>query len=190
MKRQFNKLIKGIGQPPARARRGFGLVLAGMALALVPQSGRSGTEGETAHTSLARASATTVWSQIGARSGAEYKGDGLTVIPVPQSGSARLRCVFQRLEGDATGEGLWLTSTAISLGGTASDRFRVVAVAVGRAESERSAGFPVRSILGSWDGSEQLWTGERARIRAVPRRVAPLEASHDLNSNRLKRNTG
>src|SRR5439155_14988929 len=83
MKRQFNKLIKGIGQPPARARRGFGLVLAGMALALVPQSGRSGTEGETAHTSLARASATTVWSQIGARSGAEYKGDGLTVIPVP-----------------------------------------------------------------------------------------------------------
>src|SRR6266436_5745299 len=53
------------------------------------------------------------WSQIGAKAGADYQGDGLAVSPIPQSGSARLRCVFQRLEGEATREGLWLTSTDI-----------------------------------------------------------------------------
>jgi len=43
-----------------------------------------------------------------------------------------LRCVFQRLEGEATREGLWLTSTVIPLGGTVNDRFRLLAVEVGR----------------------------------------------------------
>ena len=36
-------------------------------------------------------------------------GDGLGVSPTAEG--ARLRCVFQRLEGEATREGLWLTST-------------------------------------------------------------------------------
>ena len=49
------------------------------------------------------------WSQIGAKAGADYQGDALAVIPTAEG--ARLRCVFQRLEGDATREGLWLTST-------------------------------------------------------------------------------
>ncbi len=40
---------------------------------------------------------------------------------------ARLRCVFQRLEGEATLDGLWLRSTATN---AAKDRFRVRAVAV------------------------------------------------------------
>jgi hypothetical protein len=43
-----------------------------------------------------------------------------------------LRCVFQRLDGEATREGLWLTSTVIPPGGTVNDRFRLVAVEVGR----------------------------------------------------------
>src|SRR6266849_5945865 len=49
------------------------------------------------------------WSQIGAKAGADYQGDGLGVDPT--AGGARLRCIFQRLEGEATREGLWLTST-------------------------------------------------------------------------------
>jgi len=50
------------------------------------------------------------WSEIGPQKAvADYKGDGLAVTPT-KSG-ARLRCVFQRLDANATGEGLWLTST-------------------------------------------------------------------------------
>ena len=49
------------------------------------------------------------WSQLGAKAGADYQGDALAVIPT--AGGARLRCAFQRLEGEATREGLWLTST-------------------------------------------------------------------------------
>jgi hypothetical protein len=66
------------------------------------------------------------WDQIGAKAGADYHGDGLAVIP--DGNDARLHCVFQRLEGEATREGLWLVSTATNPPG---DRFRVVATAVG-----------------------------------------------------------
>ena len=67
------------------------------------------------------------WSQLGAKAGADYKGDGLAVIPA--SNGARLRCVFQRLEGEATREGLWLTSTVTA---AVNDRFRVTAAKVER----------------------------------------------------------
>ena len=67
------------------------------------------------------------WNQIGAKAGADYKGDGLAVSPTAHG--ARLHCVFQRLDGEATPEGLWLTSTVTN---TVSDRFRVTAAAVGR----------------------------------------------------------
>src|SRR2546426_9125597 len=70
------------------------------------------------------------WSQIGTKAGADYQGDGLAVLPTAEG--ARLRCVFQRLEGEATREGLWLTSTVMPQSGTGNDRFRVVATAVGR----------------------------------------------------------
>src|SRR5204863_7611852 len=79
------------------------------------------------------------WSQIGAKAGADYQGDGLAVSPTAEG--ARLRCVFQRLEGEATREGLWLTSTVIPPSGTGNDRFRIVATAVGRREA-----FGVRRI--------------------------------------------
>src|SRR5690242_10949190 len=65
------------------------------------------------------------WNQIGATAGADYKGDGLSVSP---SGSgAALHCVFQRLDGEATPKGLWLTSTV-----TNGNRFRVAAMEMGR----------------------------------------------------------
>ena len=67
------------------------------------------------------------WNEIGAKAGADYQGDGLAVTPT--GSGALLHCVFQRLDGEATPEGLWLTSTVTN---TVSDRFRVTAMAVGR----------------------------------------------------------
>src|SRR5204863_9675257 len=75
------------------------------------------------------------WSQLGAKAGADYQGDGLAVSPTAEG--ARLRCAFQKLEGQATREGLWLTSTVIPPSGTVSDRFRVVAADVRRLTSTR-----------------------------------------------------
>ena len=62
-------------------------------------------------------------------------GRGLTVTP-SESG-ARLRCVVQRLEGEATPEGLWLQSRASS---TVADSFRVVARSVGRVPARAPSG--------------------------------------------------
>src|SRR6266516_8815 len=67
------------------------------------------------------------WSQNGAKAGADYQGERLAVSPTAEG--ARLRCVFQRLEGEATHEGLWLTSTVTN---AVNDRFRIVATSVGR----------------------------------------------------------
>src|SRR6266487_3085116 len=84
-------------------------------------------EEDSADTPSANTSKAISWSQLGAKAGADYKGDGLAVIP--SAGGARLRCVFQRLEGEATREGLWLTSTFTN---GVNDRFRVAAAEVGR----------------------------------------------------------
>src|SRR6516162_3195563 len=67
------------------------------------------------------------WDQIGAKAGADYHGDGLSVTPTTDG--ARLHCVFQRMDGEATREGLWLTSTVTN---SANDRFRVTAAAIGK----------------------------------------------------------
>src|SRR6266436_9298435 len=85
------------------------------------------------------------WSQIGAKAGTDYQGDGLAVSPT--AGGARLRCVFQRLEGEATREGLWLTSTDTN---GVSERFRVTAMAAGRLDGA----FGVLALAGL--GSESL----------------------------------
>src|SRR5664279_5410534 len=79
------------------------------------------------------------WNQIGAKAGADYQGDGLAVSPTAQG--ARLHCVFQRLDGEATPAGLWLTSTATN---AVKNRFRVVAVAVGRLAGRAERGAPER----------------------------------------------
>src|SRR5207249_8604397 len=92
--------------------------LAALGLSLVP-------------TCLNAGSSAIPWSQISAQAGEDYRGDGVVVSPIPQSGSARLRCVFQRLEGEATREGLCLNSTGTN---AVKHRFRVIATAVGRAE--------------------------------------------------------
>ena len=68
--------------------------------------------------------------QLGAVVGKQYQGEGLSVSGTGDG--ARLRCGFQRLEGRATAEGLWLESTAPGGG-----KLRLLARAVGR-ESSRA----------------------------------------------------
>ena len=70
------------------------------------------------------------WSQLGAKAGADYQGDGLAVIATAEG--ARLRCAFQKLEGQATREGLWVTSSVIPPSGTVRDRFCIAATSVGQ----------------------------------------------------------
>src|SRR6185503_8564538 len=68
------------------------------------------------------------WNEIGAAASKQYQGDGLAVAATEEG--ARLHCVFQKLEGHATRDGLWLVSTTA---GAPGGRFRVTAQAVGRA---------------------------------------------------------
>src|SRR5260370_25565681 len=67
------------------------------------------------------------WPQRGAKAGTDYQGDGLGANPTAEG--ARLRCIFQRHEGEATRGGLWLTSAVTN---AVNERFRVTAVVVGR----------------------------------------------------------
>ncbi len=67
------------------------------------------------------------FSEIGARTTADYHGDALSITATTDG--ARLRCGFQRLEARATTEGLWLASTAPGAAG----KVRVTASAIGRA---------------------------------------------------------
>src|SRR5688572_15971269 len=97
MKSKFNLL-------EARLRPG-GLRL--VCLVFLGQALGAGTL-PTADCSQSKWDAAIAWSQIGSRAEASYKGEGLAVSHT--EGGALLRCVFQRLEGQATTEGLWLVS--------------------------------------------------------------------------------
>jgi hypothetical protein len=66
-------------------------------------------------------------SELNAKAGGQYHGDDLSVAATPEG--ARVCCVFQRLEGQVTREGLRLTSTVQP---QTDERFRVVAHAIGR----------------------------------------------------------
>jgi hypothetical protein len=91
--------------------RGSGLAVAAVVLAI---------------TGLARAeNAPIPFSEIGAKATADYQGDALGITATPDG--ARLRCGFQKLEGRATPQGLWLESTVPGGG-----QFRLVATGVHR----------------------------------------------------------
>jgi hypothetical protein len=94
------------------------------------------------------------WDQIGAKAGADYQGDGLAVTPI--AGGMRLDCIFQRLDGEATTSGLWLTSTVTN---QTNDRFQVRAAAVGRA----GAGSPLADT-GTVSVDKQTVRFERAGL--------------------------
>lgn len=87
------------------------------------------------------------WADLGAKATAQYSGDGLAIFAAAD-GAVRLRCAFQRLEGEVTREGLWLTSTA---DGAAASRFRVVADYVGRDGSAMVA-LPENGVAGGEAG--------------------------------------
>ena len=67
------------------------------------------------------------WSELGAKAGGHYHGEGLSIVGSERG--ALLRCVFQKLEGHAAAEALWLSST---LPDGRNDRFRVVTCGVGK----------------------------------------------------------
>src|SRR5205085_3214086 len=79
------------------------------------------------------------FDQIGAAAGKQYSGDGLAVRAT--SDGARLSAVFQKLEAEATRDGLWLTSTAPGEGG----RLRLLARGVGRGTA--STPLPARGTV-------------------------------------------
>jgi hypothetical protein len=88
---------------------------------------------------------------IGTRATANYQGDALGITATPDG--ARLRCGFQKLDGHATPEGLWLESSKPGGG-----QLRLVAVAVGRDGSRArpcaltEAPSSVRSAMGPRGG--------------------------------------
>jgi hypothetical protein len=101
------------------------------------------------------------WNDIGAKAGADYKGDGLAVTPT--ASGARLRCVFQSLDGEATTQGLWLTSTVTN---TVSDRFRLTAMEVGRKAPQATwiSPYPSSSIQLA-EAGEVSFCGQKVRFR-------------------------
>ncbi len=91
-----------------------------------------------AHGALAQSllSATDL-NQAALMAGKEYSGEGLTITATPNG--ARVRCVMQKLEGEITCEGLWLTS---SIAGAERDHFSVVGRALGREGKNHLAAIP------------------------------------------------
>src|SRR5262245_56781167 len=76
---------------------------------------------------LAQPTQSIAWNELGANATAQYSGDGLAVNAT--ANGARLRCAFQKLEGDVTPEGLRLSSTAA---GTSNAVFSLTAISIGR----------------------------------------------------------
>ncbi len=89
----------------------FQLLLAILAAGLifVPKGQAQPPKDLNASEQEANPTAPIAWSEIGAKAGAQYQGDGLSLRPT--DAGATLHCVFQKLEAEATVEGLWLIST-------------------------------------------------------------------------------
>ncbi len=68
------------------------------------------------------------FSEIGARATKDYKGDAIGITATENG--ARLRTGFQKLEADATSEGLWLVSTEKD----DTSRLRLRAESIGRGQ--------------------------------------------------------
>ena len=108
-------------------RNGFTVALCASLLQFFAAPKAIAADASNTRNSPAKKAAAIPWDQVGAKAGADYQGEGLSVGATVAG--ARLHCVFQRLDGEATREGLWLVSTVTN---QLSDRFRVVARAVGR----------------------------------------------------------
>jgi hypothetical protein len=125
------KIIVFLSRQTPLIRHGrFLLITALMTMAFTAQAAGAPTNSSAGHTA-----APIPFDQIGAMASKQYSGDGLAVVSSP--GGAWLRCVFQRLNAQATTEGLWLNST---VDGAKGEPFRVVARTVGR---EGAAALPL-----------------------------------------------
>lgn len=109
--------------PPFRTRALPALALALLASFAAPVPARCALNENVAEPR----SASVPMTQVGDVASQQYHGDGLSVTPT--ANGARLRCDFQRLEGEATAEGLWLNSTITD---KSSLGFRITAATVGR----------------------------------------------------------
>src|SRR5882762_2117972 len=65
--------------------------------------------------------------QLGATAAKQYSGDGLLAAGIHDS--VQLNCACQKMDGEASRQGLWLISTVSN---KVSERFRVMATEVGR----------------------------------------------------------
>ncbi len=122
-------------------------------------------------------SAAIPFAEIGAKATADYQGDALGISATADG--ARLRCGFQKLEGCATPEGLWLESTAPDGGG----RLRLVADAVGRGETPG----PAPTGLEPWFACD-LWPPDFVAADVSPLYSPDSEVRAD--SRRLLRSEG
>lgn len=121
------------GQPRPVTKQNLicGILMAG-AMGLFPSTfSVRGTQSEPARPAIR--SETIPVDQIGAVAGRQYSGDGLALVGT--AAGAHLRCVFQRLEGKVTCDGLWLTSIVTE---TVTDRFQVKATVVERGASNQA----------------------------------------------------
>lgn len=90
----------------------------------------------------------------GILAGKQYQADGLLVTATPSG--ARLNCIFQRLDGEATSDGLWLNSASKN---TPAERFRVKAVSIGRDPRGTEAGLWFVSDVLNWTPQVLTSTG-------------------------------
>jgi hypothetical protein len=141
-------------------RNCFRVVLCAALLQLFAAPTEPAADAANTQTTPAKKAAAIPWDQVGAKAGADYHGEGLSVAAT--GAGARLHCVFQRLEGEATAEGLWLVSTVTN---QSADRFRVVAREVGRQGAARTANIqhPTSNIQLSQAGKVSV-AGQSARF--------------------------
>ena len=141
----------------------FGAVALGIGWSFSMALARTDAAAEDSLAAPARTS--TRFTQIGAKAAKDYRGNGLGVIPT--SSGARLRSVSQGLEGEATSEGLWLTSIATSM---VKDCFGVSACSVGRASgSFQPSG--LRAAKPAEDGTPNELLPRTATVQVVDNMV-------------------
>src|SRR5215813_5824724 len=86
MNKKFDDRIKGLAQSVTHrvALKTFALGFASMAVICFGFSANAGPADARAEPAPTKMPATIPWSQLGAKAGADYKGDGLTVVPTAE----------------------------------------------------------------------------------------------------------
>jgi hypothetical protein len=150
--------ISGDNSSFTRIRRRVGLAPLALASAVVL--------GCTVHVRSEKQPTGIPFADIGAKVTADYKGEALGITAISEG--ALLRCEFQKLEGHATPEGLWLASTEPGTEGKLCLR----AIAVGRAERETQNLGPLLSPCGN--RGNEAWFPELSDLESSSPETAVL----------------